>query len=40
MDVPSSRPFGDTNRNATMQPVVAAMRREVRLLLSALRVRF
>jgi len=37
MDVPSSRPFGDLNRIAMEQPVRVAMRREVRLLVSALK---
>lgn len=38
MDVPSSRPLGDFDQNATTQLTKAVMRREVRLAVSALRV--
>ena len=37
MDVPSSRPFGDLDQNATSQLTKAVMCREVRLAMSALR---
>ena len=40
MDVPSRRPFGDIDQNATTQLAGAAMRRKVRLAVTAPRARF